>query len=137
MPKKPEDEYKKAFDRWVEEVDIGEFLDSDEAFESFSGWLNPSSGKVKGLDKFEEFFRQRFREQIETLPMELQTWFSWSEQTEIPLERKEVYRKAFERAVIESEWRKAWGKFYGSLPYKERGSTEAKSLWREIYKLFK
>ncbi|MEO0132975.1 MAG: hypothetical protein ABIK73_08620 [candidate division WOR-3 bacterium] len=137
MPKKSENEYKRAFDRWAEEVDVSEFLDSDEAFESFSSWLNPGSGKTKGLYNFEIYFKQRFREQIETLPMESRIWFEWAERAEIPVQTKEVYRKAFERATGEAEWRKAWGKFYGSLPYKERGTAEAKSLWQELYKLFK
>lgn len=137
MPKKVKDEYKKAFDRWAEEVDVTEFLDSDEAFESFSSWLNPQSGKSKGLDNFEIFFKEMFKKEIETLPMESQVWFKWAEKTEIPVQTKEVYRKAFERAIEEAEWRKAWGKFYGSLPYKERGTAEAKSLWQAIYKLFK
>lgn len=132
-----ENEYKKAFDRWVEEVDITEFVDSNEAYEDFSGWLNPESGKNEGLDNLEEYFKQRFKEQIESLPTESKIWFEWAEKVEIPLERKEIYREAFKLAIGEADWRKAWGKFYGNLPYRERFVPEAKLLWQAIYKLFK
>jgi len=67
--------YRKAWDRWTEEVDLSEFTDVQEVIESFTEWLNPEAGKIRGLDRFEEFVRERFEEYVKELPTEEAAWY--------------------------------------------------------------
>lgn len=127
-----------AWDRYTEEVDLTEFLTKEEAWESFINWLNPEAGKYKGLEPIQEFFSKRWKEWIEELPIEEKVIRSFITEYEEykPKEIIEKYKTAYERALEAESLKKAWGKFWGTLPYAERRTKEARSLWENVRKLF-
>lgn len=103
--------YEKAWNRWVEEVDMSEFTDAEEVWDAFSEWLPEQVGKVHGLDRFKEFVEEKWESFVQELPDYEQLWLK-EVAPEIPEEYREKGRSWFEKVMSAENEKQAFEYFY-------------------------
>ncbi len=104
-------DYKKAWDRFIEEVDISEIDNTNELIENFFDWINPNSGKEKGLSEFENYILNKFEEYINTLPTYEQLWIK-EISPNIPSQYKETAKEWYNKILTAKNQRQAFEYFY-------------------------